>query len=69
MSLYLLYVGPGSVLGNLCMCLKCLSVGPFTFGAVPKCSKNLKSAKIVTGSAFSVKERIFNTVRPECLFT
>ena len=50
---YLLNVGPVSVLSNLCMCIKCLSVGRFTVGAIPKCSKNLKLAKIVTGSALS----------------
>ena len=52
-SLFLLNVGPVSALRNLCMCIKCLSVGRFTAGAIPKCSKNLKSAKMVAGSALS----------------
>ena len=52
-SLFLLNVGPVSAFRNLCMCIKCLSVDRFTAGAIPKCSKNLKSAKIVTGSALS----------------
>ena len=53
MSLFLLNVGPVSVLGNLCMVIKFLSVGHFTSGAIPKCSKNLKLAKIVKGSTLS----------------
>ena len=52
-SLFLLNVGPVSVLGNLCMVIKFLSVGRFTSGAIPKCSKNLKLAKIVKGSTLS----------------
>ena len=52
-SLYLLNVGPVSVLTNLCICLKFLSVGGFTSRAISKCSKNLILAKIITGSALS----------------
>ena len=52
-SLFLLNVGPVTALRNLCVCIKFLSVGRFTAGAIPKCSKNLKSANIVTGSTLS----------------
>ena len=50
---YLLTVRPVSVLGNLCMCLNFLSVGCFISRAIPKCGKNRKLAKIVTGSTLS----------------
>ena len=53
MTSYLLNVGPVSALRNLRMCINFLSVGRFTSGAVSKCTKSLKSAKIVTGSALT----------------
>ena len=52
-SLYSLHVGPVSALRNSCMCLKLLPVGRFTSGAILKCDKNIRLAKIVTGSVFS----------------
>ena len=43
-------VGPVSALRNLWMSIKFLSVGRFTSGAISKCGKNLKLAKIITGA-------------------
>ena len=51
-TVYLLNVRPVTALRNLCMCIKFLSAGHFTSGAITKCSKTLKLGKIVTGSPF-----------------